>query len=136
MDDDARVSAWLDAQMGLPAPSVVKTAIGYEEDGEIVAGVVFDNLTDNNVFAHCANRLDGGFPAELLAACYAFVFGQLGLERVTLLVAANNERAVRFIEKWGSQFEARLTRATKAADMLIYVMWRDTEPAASCFART
>ena len=50
-DEDARVCAWVDEQMGLPWPSVVKTAIGYERDGELGAGVVFDNLTDNNVFA-------------------------------------------------------------------------------------
>jgi RimJ/RimL family protein N-acetyltransferase len=132
-DDDARVCAWVDEQMGLPWPSIVKTAIGCEIEGELVAGVVFDNLTDNNVFAHCVNLRSGGFPVELLAACYAYVFDQLGLERVSLLVAASNERALRFVEKWGAQFEARLARATKAADMLIYVMWRDTEPAAQVF---
>lgn len=129
-DQDERVCAWLDQQMGLAGPMLVKTAIGYEENGELMAAVVFDNLTDNNVFAHCANRADGGFPVELLAACHAFVFGQLDLERVSLLVPAGNERALRFVEKWGAKLEARLERATKAADMLIYVLWHDTEPAA------
>lgn len=133
LDDDARVCAFIDARMGLAAPSLVKTAFGWEEDGEIVAGVVFDNLTDNNVFAHCANVKGGGFPIELLTACYAYVFGQLNLERVSLLVAADNARALRFIEKWGAQFEACLAKATKAADMLIYVLWRDSEPAAGVF---
>ena len=133
LDDDARCCAWLEAQMGLAEPMLVKTAFGYEEAGELVAVVMFDNLTDTNVFAHCANVKGGGFPVELLAACYAFVFDQLQLERVSLLIPAANERALGFVQKWGAQFEARLARATRAGDMLIYVLWRDTEPAAQFF---
>lgn len=131
-DDDARCCAWLDRQMGI-APSLVKTAIGWEEGGELTAVVVFDNMTDSNVFAHCANTGSGGFPVELLAACYAFAFHQMGLLRVSLLIPDGDPRVLRFVEKWGAEFEARLARATKAHDMLIYVMWRDTEPAREFF---
>jgi len=38
------------------------------------------------------------------------------------------------MREWGAEFEARLTRATKAADLLMYVLWRHTEPAAQTFA--
>lgn len=133
LNDDARCCAWLDAQMGI-APSLVKPAFGWEEADELSAVVVFDNLTDNNVFAHCANAGKDGFPVELLAACYAFVFRQLGLERVSLLIPAGDPRVLRFVEKWGAEFEGRIAKATKAGDMLIYVMWRHSEPAAQVFA--
>jgi hypothetical protein len=134
-DDDARVCAWLDAQMGLSSPSAAKTAIGCEREGELVAAVAFDCLTDNNVFAHLASTVPTGVPWELLSACYVYVFEQLQLERVSLLVRADNDRAVRFIEKWGAQPEARLTRGTKTADQLIYVLWRNPALDAKLLAR-
>lgn len=125
LDEDARICAWLDAQMGYQTPSPVKASIGYEIDGELVTGVVFDNVTDNNVFAHIANTRRRGISWELLGACYAFMFGQLGLERVTFLVREDNERCLRMVQKMGAQFEARLARACKTCDQLIYVLWRN-----------
>jgi RimJ/RimL family protein N-acetyltransferase len=124
LDDDARVNAWLDGQMGYAVASSIKPAIGFERDGELVAGVVFDNATDNNVFAHMASTVTTGVPIELLSACYLYAFKQLGLARVSLLVRADNVRCLRFIEKWGATLEARIERACKACDQLIYVLWR------------
>ncbi len=124
-DEDVRVGAWLDEQMGYAVPSVVKPSIGYEVDGQLVAGVVFDNATDNNVFAHMASTVETGVPQELLSACYLYTFGQMRLERVSLLVREDNVRCRKFVEKWGAELEARLVRACKACDQLIYVLWRN-----------
>jgi RimJ/RimL family protein N-acetyltransferase len=124
VDDDARITAWIDEHMGAPVPSAAKTAIGFTRCGELVAGVTFDNVTDNNIFAHLVSVSPTGVPLELLSACYLYVFEQLGVERVSLLMRADNERVLRFVEKWGATFEARLVRGCKACDQLIYVVWR------------
>jgi RimJ/RimL family protein N-acetyltransferase len=125
-EEDVRVGAWLDAQMGY-SNGAVKASIGYERDGELVAGVVFDNGTDNNVFAHIASTAEDGVPLDLLRACYVYAFVQLGLQRVSLLVREDNLRCLHFIHKWGATLECRLARATKACDQLIYVLWRNAE---------
>lgn len=123
--DVPRVSAWMDEKLGQP-PGTVQTAIGYERGGELVAGVAFDNLTDNNIFAHIVSK-SPLLPAALLIAVGRYVFKQLGLDRMTFMVAESNDRCVGLIKKLGAKFEGRLARATKAGDMLIFALWHDCE---------
>lgn len=125
LDEDGRVCAWIDDQMRHPHPSPPKASIGYERNGTLVAAVMFDNLTDNNVFAHIASRAVI-FPIELLKAVALYVFHQLNVGRVTFMVHADNARCIRFVEKMGARLEARLERGTSRSDTLLYVLWRDT----------
>lgn len=123
LGEDDRVCRWLSEQTG-GGEYQLRTAIGYERRGELVAAVTFDNLTGNTVFAHIASRA-AIFPADLIAAVMRFVFGQLDLERLTFMFREDNARCLAFVRKLGAVFDARLSRgAAPDCDILIYVLWR------------
>jgi RimJ/RimL family protein N-acetyltransferase len=120
---DERVSRWVAAQSGEPAPPVV-SAIGWERNAQLVAGIYFDVMSSNNVFAHIAST-GHLIPVELLAAAMAYAFRQLEVDRVTFMVEDDNVRCLRFIESMGAVPEGRLQRARKGGDILLYVLWKD-----------
>lgn len=120
---DQEVADWVGAQYGAPAPPVT-AAIGYERGGVLTAGVYFDGMLPNTIFAHvaCADRQ---FPRQLLRALGAFVFRQLGLERLTFIVSADNTKAIKFVKQLGAQMEAIMPRAFGAYDGGMFVLWAD-----------
>ena len=119
---DERVSQWVAAQSNEPAPPVV-AAIGWERHGELTAGIYFDTMNSNNVFAHIASS--GLVPVELLAAAMAYTFRQLQVDRVTFMIDDDNKRCIDFVETMGAFPEGRLRRARKGGDVLLYVLWND-----------
>lgn len=126
LDDPQRVADWVGVELGAPAPSV-DSAIGYEIDGELRAGVYFDAMTESNIFAHIASRAHA--PRSMIVAVIQYVFGQLGLPRLSFAIPANNLKARQFVVDMGAYMETRLRQAAGAHDLLIYVMWaRDPFP--------
>jgi RimJ/RimL family protein N-acetyltransferase len=78
------------------------TAIGLERDGEIVAGVVFNNFTRHDVHVTVAGeRFTRGF----LRAVGAYVFRQLGCLRMT--ITTEQERVIDYAKRLGAQTEGR-----------------------------
>jgi RimJ/RimL family protein N-acetyltransferase len=118
--EDERVTAWVAAQCGDDPPPPT-AAIGYERDGELVAGVFFDGCSDNNVFCHIATT--GLLPWELLRAAMAYVYRQLGFERMTLMVRDDNEKCISLCNKLGAELEGVMTRAYVGGDILLFVLW-------------
>lgn len=122
LDNPQRVADWVGAYMGHTAPSV-DAAIGYEVNGELKAGVYFDCMTDNNIFAHIASAAHA--PVSMLEAVARYVFEQLKLSRLSFPVPANNFKTRKFVTDMGCYEEARLHRAAGAHDVIVYVMWSD-----------
>jgi RimJ/RimL family protein N-acetyltransferase len=118
---DARVTEWVASQYGDPPPPSY-SAIGFERNGELVAGVYFDGMSDNNVCAHIAAV--GLLPVELLAAVAAYAYNQLGLDRMTFMIEDDNTACIRFVEAMGAELEGRMVRTRKRGDTLIYVLWK------------
>lgn len=103
------------------------SAIGLEENGELIAGVVYQNHTGPNVMMHVASTGTRRWlvPAYL-AACFRYPFIQLGCHRVTGLVRTDNEAAQRFDEHLGFQREGLLRRgATDGVDLIVYGMLKE-----------
>jgi RimJ/RimL family protein N-acetyltransferase len=121
---DTEVANWVAARWGAPAPAV-NSALGFERDGELIAGVYFDGLTDNNIFAHVA--CDDGMPVPLLRAVAQYVYQHIGLERMTYAVSAGNLKAIAFVTALGATKEAQLRRACGDHDLLLFALWR-TDP--------
>jgi len=120
--EDGAVSRWVAAQSNEPAPPVV-SAIGWERDGRLTAGIYFDTMNSNNVFAHIAST--GLMPVELLAAAMAYTFRQLEVDRVTFMIDSDNQRCIDFVTTMGAFPEGRLRGARKGGDVLLYVLWKD-----------
>ena len=96
-----------------------------EEDGQIIAGIVYDNWNPANVCMHVAARPGVNWVSRaLLRLVFGYAFEGLGCKRVTGIVPASNKAARRFDEHLGFKLEARLKDAAVDGDMLLYVMHR------------
>lgn len=100
-------------------------SIGLERDGELVAGVVFDQFNGAQVCMHVAS--DGSkkwLNRHFLWFCFHFAFEQLKVKRVTGLVAASNTDALRFDEHLGFVREATLADAAPDGDLIVLRMFK------------
>lgn len=101
--------------------------LGLERDGQIIAAVVFDNFSDVDCNIHIAS--DGSrawLSKEFLASTFAYVFIQLGFPRVTGLVEADNEDALKFDEHLGFVREGYHPKAgSNGGDMISLGMLRE-----------
>jgi len=101
-------------------------AIGLEEDGEIIAGVVYTHFTQASITAHIAAAPGKRWMnKEFLRRIFAYPFVQLKCNRITGLVRVDNLDAQRFDEHLGFKREGLLRQAcTDGTDMILYGMLR------------
>lgn len=99
---DERVPAFVSALVGKRFVPPF-TAMGVERDGEVVGGVVFNVFEGADLHVTVAGR---GFNRGFLADVGAYVFQQLGCERMTVLT--EQPRIVRIAERLGGQLEGLL----------------------------
>jgi hypothetical protein len=121
---DTYVTTWVAQQLGYSDPPPAYTSIGFEREGDLVAGVYFDGMSDTNVFAHIASngRL---LPRQLLDAVCEFVYDRLGAKRMTFMVYDTNERCLDFVRALGAEFESCIVQGHSGGDVLLYALWRD-----------
>lgn len=101
------------------------SSIGLARDGEIVAGVLYDNFTGRAVQMHVAS--DGSrkwMNREYLRACFDYPFRQLGVNKVIGIVDSTNTDALRFDHHLGFVTEAVIKDAGKHGDLHILSMTR------------
>ena len=102
------------------------TAIGLEKDGELVAGVLYEQHNGPNVMMHVAS--DGSrhwMTRAYMAACFKYPFLVLKCNRVSGLVRADNVAAQRFDEALGFKLEGVLRQgAADGTDLFFYGMLR------------
>ena len=99
---------------------------GIDRDGQLIAGVVFNDYNGVNIDMHVAS--DGSkrwMTKELLWMVFDYAFNQAKVNRITGLVAATNVAARRFDEHIGFTLEATLKGAHPEGDLLVYVLWRE-----------
>ncbi|MBU9261971.1 GNAT family N-acetyltransferase [Burkholderia multivorans] len=99
-------------------------AIGLESDGKLIASVVYEGRSGANILMHVAS--DGSrhwMTPAYMAACFRYPFIQLGCNRITGLVRADNIEAQRFDEHMGFKREGQLRAAcTDGMDLIVYGM--------------
>ena len=99
--------------------------IGLVKDGEIVAGVVFDEYNGANI--NIAVASDGSrkwLNRSFLWAVFDYAFAVCKVKRVTALIAETNEASQRFCQHVGFTHEATLEDAHVDGDILIYRLFR------------
>lgn len=103
------------------------TGIGLKQDGQMIAGVLYDDYNGSNVWMHVA-AIPGKrwMSRDYLFTCFAYPFVQLQCKRITGWVEASNHDARRFDEHLGFKQEAVLKHAARdGGDVLMYVMFRE-----------
>jgi RimJ/RimL family protein N-acetyltransferase len=107
--------------------SAGQQGIGLKRDGEIIAGVLYDDYNGSNVWMHVAAKPNSNWLNRMyLKACFLYPFKQLNCKRVSGWVEVSNTDARRFDEHLGFQQEAVLSGAARdGGDVIIYRMFKE-----------
>ena len=116
--EEHRLLPWAQERVGVQFRRDAYT-IGLEKNGELAAVVVFDSFSEVDANIHIAS--DGSarwMNKALLLATFNYAFVQLGLRRLTGLVPADNEQALKFDEHLGFVREGYHPHASKTGDIV------------------
>jgi RimJ/RimL family protein N-acetyltransferase len=99
-------------------------AIGKMVDGQLVAGVLYEDFNGANVVCHIAG--EGKWAdRQFLAVIFDYPFNQMKVRRITVPVCGSNARSVKLVEHMGFVLESRLEQATLDSDLLLYRLFKD-----------
>ena len=103
------------------------SAIGQADDaGNIIAGVTYTMFTGRDIHAHIAGLGKRWMTKRFLGEIFRYPFHQLGVARITCLIAADNEPSINLCRKLGFQYEGVLRQFMQdGRDCLIFGMLRD-----------
>ncbi len=119
-----RVASWVSGQVGQQSSWGDYYAMGVEHEGEIVAGILFNGLTDTNVYTHMAVSKPTRELPHLLDHAFVYAFNLCKVRRVTATVEANNAKALRLDLHVGFVRECVLRQAGSGGqDLEILVLW-------------
>lgn len=123
--NDERVNRFVTESNGLSGHSI-HSSIGVERDGEIVAGVVFCDVTKTNCFMHVASRPGVNWVTRaFLRYVFGFPFDGLKVKRITALVPESNTKALRFDRHLGFKDEAVLPDIFPDGGLVVLSMRRE-----------
>jgi RimJ/RimL family protein N-acetyltransferase len=126
--DKLRINEWLWKRVGRErpfGPFVGYQAIGVEEDGELIAGVVFDSFsTEARCSMHCAGIGKRWCTRELLQACFEYVFIDAKCKVVINTVSSANEESIRFTKHVGFKEMTRIPNGAGDSDLVILALHR------------
>jgi hypothetical protein len=111
----------------LELDDMLYSAIGQMDDqGNIVAGVTYTMFTGRDIHAHIAGIGKRWMTKRFLGEIFRYPFLQLGVARITCLIAADNEPSIRLCRHMGFEYEGVLRQFMQdGRDCLIFGMLRD-----------
>lgn len=100
------------------------SAIGKVKDGQLVAGVVYEDF--NGVNVNCHIRFEpNSLTKEFLGLIFQYPFIQLKVNRITGIVISTNKKALNLDQGLGFEPEAVLKGAHPDGDIHLLVMWKE-----------
>ncbi len=97
--------------------------IGLERNGEMVAGVVYEDWNGASFVCHIV--VQGLMTPRYLAAIFHYPFVHCGASKIIAPVPQSNEESVKFVTKLGFRLEAQLLDAHPDGSVLLYTMKPD-----------
>ena len=98
-------------------------AIGLDRDGEIQAGVIYEDWNGKSIMAHIA--IDGKINKSFLFAIFHYPFVHCGVDKIICPVPESNAESRKLVEHMGFGCEARILDAHPDGDLLLYTMKRE-----------
>lgn len=122
-----RIAEFIAANNGFPGMRWLDyTTIGLMDNGEILAGLLYEQWNGVNVISHVAGRGKNWMNRELLWYSFYYPFVELGCKRLTGMVRSTNIDAIRLVLHLGYEAEAVLKEASgPGVDTVVFRMWRD-----------
>jgi RimJ/RimL family protein N-acetyltransferase len=103
------------------------SAIGLWEDGDLIAGFVFNHFNWPDIAIHAAVKPGSNWATKgYLREVFGYVFNQLGCRRVTGSIKDSNEVAKHFAVRLGGRLEGTLRKAhPEGDDILLFGMLKE-----------
>ena len=114
------VGRWVAMQMNGAFSPDTSTAIGFEDDNGIRAGVIYENWNGKSLVVHLA--IKGRITRKFLGAIFRYGFVTCGIEKAIAPVSSGNEKINSFVKKVGFIEEARITDAAPDGDIVLYTL--------------
>ncbi len=125
-NQDKLVADWVSSRIPIfEFGATPYSAIGLmNHAGVLLAGVVYQNYTQRDIHMHVAALPGKRWMSRVfLGEVFRYPFEQLGVDRVTGLVPANNVVAAQFDEHLGFKLEGRIRKILPGdEDLLVYGM--------------
>ena len=119
-NDRARVGKWVAERVGRDSPWVDSPALGLEQDGELIAGIVIDGICPNaRGSMHCAGVGKRWLNREFLFSCFDYAFRVLDLKVLLNPVSLENKDSMRFTEHIGFREIAQIPYAWDGKETLV-----------------
>lgn len=99
-------------------------AIGLEEDGKLIAGVVYNLYSGADIAMHVAGE-GRWLRGEFTHAAFGYPFLQLKTRRVSSYTASRNETSIRLQIGLGFEYEGRMRHALPDDDVLIFGLLKE-----------
>lgn len=116
------VGEWVGQQLQQLYHSAGSQAIGLERDGELVAGVIYEQYNTRAIMVHVA--IAGPITRSFLSAICRYPFDMCKVDKVIASITDSNPRSIRFVTKIGFREEARLRDASPDGDIVLYTITR------------
>ena len=100
-------------------------ALGLEQDGELVAGTVYNHRAHSNIWTHIA--VDGGLAPAFICAGFRYPFIQLGCQSIAGAIRADNATSLALADRLGYMRRGLLPGACEDGADLIIVGMRKSE---------
>lgn len=121
-----RVGDWVAERIGCSKDWGAFEAIGLEQDGDLIAGVVVDGYTKNaRCSIHCAGDGKRWLNREFLSVVFRYVFEQAACRVVVNTVNSENEASMKFTEHLGFEEKLRVEGGSPDGALVIFVMRRE-----------
>lgn len=98
-------------------------AIGLQRDGELVAGVIYENWNHRSIVCHIAFL--GRLTSAYLAAVFHYPFEVCDVDKIIAPIRGDNRKAMSLVENMGFLEEARIKDAAPTGDIVFYTLTRD-----------
>lgn len=122
---DDRVGKWVCERIGCEWFSGRGWTLGLEDsEGNLVAGAVYENYSETNIFVHLAIEEKHSSTKNFLFYGFYYPFVELGCDRITALVKSTNTESAALCVHLGMELEAVLYGACVGGHILVYRMFK------------
>lgn len=98
-------------------------AIGLEHDGQIIAGVIYENWNGASIVCHIA--IEGRITKGYLKAIFSYPFEFCKVKKIIVPVSSTHAKSLKLVTKMGFVEEARVKNAASNGDIIFLTLARE-----------
>jgi len=99
-------------------------SIGFEKNGKLIGGVVYDSYEAGYRCAIAAAGEIGWLTRRTLGYIFDYPFNQLNVKIMTASAFSQNKKSCKVLEGIGFKEQTRIPEFSANGDLIIYVMYR------------